>query len=351
MKGVVLHGGAGTRLRPLTFTGPKQLIPVANKPVSQYVVEDLVSANIKDIAIILGNTYPELVREHYGDGSRFNANITYIEQGKPLGIAHAVSLAKDFVNDDRFVVYLGDNLLQYGIKDHLKKFLDEDLDAMVLLKEVDNPSQFGIAVIEDGKIIRVVEKPKEPISNYALVGVYFLKPMIFDVIKDLKPSWRNELEITDAIQLMIEYGYNVGYDIVRGWWFDTGKKDDILYVNALILDERIRYDIRGELTDSNIVGRVKIEDNASIINSEIRGPVIIGRGCIIKGSYIGPYTAIGSNCKIINSSIEYSIVLDNAMINNIERMEKCLIGRNAKVMRNTKKALKLNVGDYSEIEI
>ncbi|RLE64040.1 MAG: glucose-1-phosphate thymidylyltransferase, partial [Thermoprotei archaeon] len=235
MKGVILHGGAGTRLRPLTFSGPKQLIPVANKPVSQYVLEDLRDAGIRDIAIVLGEVYPELVQEHYGDGSRFGVRITYIHQGKPLGIAHAVGLCREFVGSDAFVVYLGDNLLQYGIKQYLQRFLEGDYDAFILFKEVEDPTRFGVARFdEEGKLIGLVEKPKVPPSKYALVGVYFFKPVVFEVIKDLKPSWRGELEITDTIQLLIDRGYRVGYDFVEGWWLDTGKKDDILYANALI---------------------------------------------------------------------------------------------------------------------
>ncbi|MGB9729842.1 MAG: glucose-1-phosphate thymidylyltransferase [Thermoprotei archaeon] len=352
MKGVVLHGGAGTRLRPLTFSGPKQLIPVANKPVSQYVIEDLKDSGINEIAVILGETYPEIVREYYGDGSKFGVKIQYIYQGKPLGIAHAVSLCKNFVNNDKFVVYLGDNLLQYGIKNYLKKFLENDFDAMVLLKNVDDPSRFGVAEFKDGKLIRLVEKPKIPPSNYALVGVYFFKPIVFDVIKDLKPSWRGELEITDAIQLMLEHGYHVGYDFVEGWWFDTGKKDDILYANALILDEKIKRDIKGEIINSNIVGRVTIEEGAKIINSEIHGPCIIGNNCLIQDSFIGSYTSVGRSSKIISSSIEYSVILENATIMNVDRLEKSLIGKNARIMKNNeRRTLKLHVGDYSEIEL
>ncbi|MEM3829104.1 MAG: glucose-1-phosphate thymidylyltransferase, partial [Conexivisphaerales archaeon] len=216
MKGIILHGGAGTRLRPLTFSGPKQLIPVANKPISQYVLEDLRNIGIRDIAIVLGETFPELVMQHYGDGSKFNVRISYVHQGKPLGIAHAVYLCKDFVQDDGFVVYLGDNLLQKGVKSYFEKFLANNYDCMILLKEVDDPSRFGVAEFDEkGSLVRLVEKPKVPPSRFALVGVYFFKPIVFDVIKDLKPSWRGELEITDAIQTMLEKGYRVGYSIVE----------------------------------------------------------------------------------------------------------------------------------------
>ncbi|MEM0211671.1 MAG: glucose-1-phosphate thymidylyltransferase [Candidatus Methanomethylicia archaeon] len=352
MRGVILHGGAGTRLRPLTFSGPKQLIPVANKPVSQYVLEDLRDAGIRDIAIILGETFPEMVREHYGDGSKFNVKVTYIFQGKPLGIAHAVSLCREFVGDESFVVYLGDNLIQNGIKKPLEKFLSGDFDAFILLKEVEDPTRFGVAEIDEkGKLIRLIEKPKIPPSKYAIVGIYFFKPVVFDVIKDLKPSWRGELEITDTLQLMIQRGYKVGYDVVDGWWLDTGKKDDILYANALILDERIKRDIKGEIVDSKVEGRVTIDEGAKIVNSTIRGPAIIGGNSLIENSYIGPYTSIGEEAKIINSEIDYCVILKGATIKGVERLRESLIGRYAMVMRNedTVKTIKLNVGDYSEI--
>jgi len=354
MKGVILHGGAGTRLRPLTFTGPKQLIPVANKPVSQYVLEDLVSSGVSDIAIILGETFPELVREHYGDGSRFNCKITYIYQGKPLGIAHAVSLTKDFVGEEKFVVYLGDNLLQYSIKEYVEYFDKSDLDAMILLKEVDDPRMFGVAEFdEEGNLMRLVEKPKEPPSKYAVIGIYFFKPIVFDVIKDLKPSWRGEYEITDTIQLLLDRGYRVDYKIIDGWWFDTGKASDILMVNAIILDERIHREIRGDIINSRIEGRVQVGEDTKIIDSIVRGPAVIGDGCIIKNSFIGPYTSIGNNVEISGSSIEYCIILDEAIIKDIDRIEESLIGRKARVIKSlsNRKFLRLNIGDYSKVEI
>ena len=353
MKGVILHGGAGTRLRPLTFSGPKQLIPVANKPVSQYVLEDLRDAGIRDIAIVLGEVYPELVQEHYGDGSRFGVRITYIHQGKPLGIAHAVGLCREFVGSDAFVVYLGDNLLQYGIKQYLQRFLEGDYDAFILLKEVEDPTRFGVARFdEEGKLIGLVEKPKVPPSKYALVGVYFFKPVVFEVIKDLKPSWRGELEITDTIQLLIDRGYRVGYDFVEGWWLDTGKKDDILYANALILDERIKRDVKGEIVNSKVEGRVVVEEGTKIVDSSVRGPVVIGRGCLIENSFIGPYTSIGDGVRVLNSSIEYCVILENALVENVDRLEESLVGRNAKIRRNRERnVIKLHVGDYSEVEI
>lgn len=354
MKGVILHGGAGTRLRPLTYSGPKQLIPVANKPVSQYALEDLVSSGIADIAIILGETFPELVREHYGDGSKFGAKITYIYQGKPLGIAHAVGLCEEFVGGEKFVVYLGDNMLQRGIKRYLEKFLSGNYDAMVLLKEVEDPRRFGVAQFDErGRLVRLVEKPKEPPSKYALVGVYFFTPVIFDAIKKLKPSWRGEYEITDAIQMLIDWGCNVGYEFVEGWWVDTGKKDDILAVNALVLDERARRDVKGEVVNSRVEGRVEVGEGTRIVNSTVRGPAVIGRNCLVENSYVGPYTSIGDESQIVGSGVEYCVVLEGALIKGVERLEESLIGKRAKVVKEegNRRILKLHVGDYSEVAL
>ncbi|MEM2196976.1 MAG: glucose-1-phosphate thymidylyltransferase [Candidatus Nezhaarchaeales archaeon] len=353
MKGIILHGGVGTRLRPLTFSGPKQLIPVANKPVSQYVLEDLRDSGIKEVAIVLGETFPELVREHYGDGSRFGVTITYVYQGRPLGIAHAISLCKDFVGDEKFVVYLGDNILQNGIKSYLREFVSSDYDAMILLKEVEDPTRFGVAEFDkDGRLVRLVEKPKVPPSKYALVGVYFLTPVTFDMIGRLKPSWRGEYEITDALQMLIDEGYRVGYRFVSGWWLDTGKKDDILYANALILDERVERRIEGEIINSKVEGRVSIERGAKVVNSVVRGPAIIGKDCYIENSFIGPYTSVGRDSKIINSNVEYSVIMEGAQIVSIDRLEESLIGRNAKVVKNSKRnVVRLHVGDYSEVEV
>ncbi|MEM3403455.1 MAG: glucose-1-phosphate thymidylyltransferase [Nitrososphaeria archaeon] len=351
MKGIILHGGAGTRLRPLTFSGPKQLIPVANKPISQYVLEDLKNAGIEDVVIVLGETFPELVQQHYGDGSRFNVCIKYVFQGKPLGIAHAVSLCRDLVGDDSFVLYLGDNLLQHGIRRYLEIFLEGNFDAFILLKEVDDPTKFGVAKFEGNRLAGLVEKPKVPPSRYALVGVYFFKPIVFEIIKGLKPSWRGELEITDALQLMLEGGYTVGYSFVEGWWLDTGKKDDILYANALILDGHIEREILGTLIESRAEGRVSMGEDSKLVNSTIRGPAIVGKNCIIQKSFIGPYTSIGDGVEISNSSIENSIILNNVTVKDIDRLEDSLVGKNAKVSKNNMNAVKLHVGDYSEVEI
>jgi len=353
LKGIILHGGQGTRLRPLTYSGPKQLIPVANKPVSQYALEDLVSIGVKEVAIVLGESFPELVRQHYGDGSRFGVSITYIYQGKALGIAHAVGLCKDFVGEEDFVVYLGDNMFQKGINSYADSFLKDDPEALILLKEVEEPSRFGVAQLgADGKLIRVVEKPKQPPSKYAVVGLYFFKPVVFDAISKLKPSWRNEYEITDAIQTMIDEGHDVRYSFVDGWWADTGKKDDVLSLNATVLDERIQRNIKGNIVNSKVEGRVHVEEGCIIQNSTVRGPAIIGANTTIRDSQIGPYTSIGSSCSIVGSSVEYSIIMDNVSIEGIERLEESLVGRNAKIRASRRdRAMKLHVGDYSEVEL
>ena len=352
MKGIILHGGSGTRLRPLTYSGPKQLIPIANKPVSQYALEDLISCGVREVAIVLGQTFPELVRSYYGDGSKFGVEIAYVQQDEPKGIAHAIGLCEGFVGDDDFAVYLGDNMLQDGIGQHAARFRAERHDAMVLLKEVDDPSRYGVAQLDgSGKLVRLVEKPKVPPSRYAVIGVYFLRPSVFQSIESLKPSWRGELEVTDAIQGMIERGLNVGYSHVAGWWFDTGKKDDILDVNALVLDEKAKSDMGGEAIGSKLSGRVQVAKGAKIVNSTIRGPVSIAEGCLIENSTIGPHTSIGSSSIVKDSSIEYCILLEGSEVDGVERLEDSLIGKHSKVSQNAqnRRTLKVHLGDYSEV--
>jgi glucose-1-phosphate thymidylyltransferase len=352
LKGIILHGGSGTRLRPLTYSGPKQLIPIANKPVSQYALEDLIACGVKEVAIILGQTFPELVREHYGDGSRFGVKITYIQQGEPLGIAHAIGLCEDFVGKDDFAVYLGDNMLQHGISEHASKFHENKYDAMILLKEVDDPSRFGVAQLgADGEILKLVEKPKEPVSRYAVIGIYFLRPSIFDSIRSQKPSWRGELEVTDAIQGLIDRGLTVGHSVVDGWWFDTGKKDDILNVNALVLDERARADMKGESINSRVDGRVHVGKGTKVVNSTIRGPVAIDEDCLIDGSVIGPHTSIGKGSTVKDSHVEFCVMLEGSQVEGVERLEESLIGKHSKVMQDSRNRhlLKVHLGDFSEV--
>ncbi len=354
MKGIILHGGQGTRLRPLTYAGPKQLIPIANKPVSQYALEDLISIGVGDIAIILGETFPELVRQYYGDGSKFGVRLTYIYQGRPLGIAHAVSLCKDFAENEDFVVYLGDNMFQNGIKKYADSFLRAKPHAMVLLKEVGEPSRFGVAELGgDGRLVRLVEKPKVPPSNYAVVGLYFFKSVVFEAISKLRPSWRGELEITDAIQNLLNARFDVLHSFVDGWWADTGKKDDLLSLNATVLDERIKRNLEGELVNSRVEGRVEIGEGSKIVNSAIRGPAIVGKGCSIEDSHIGPHTSVGDGCALRMSSVENCIIMSGAVIEGIDRLEESLIGKNAKVLsvKDTRRRLKLHIGDYSEVVV
>jgi len=354
MKGVILHGGHGTRLRPLTHTGPKQLIPVANKPMSQYVLEDLRNSGIIDIAIILGDIMPEKVKNHYGDGSKFGVNITYICQEKPAGIAQAVGLTEDFIKDSPFVVYLGDNLLKGGISKCVQEFQQRNYDTMILLCEVENPQQFGVAEFDKNEnLVKLVEKPKKPPSNYALTGIYFLKPIIFKMIKQLKPSWRGELEITEALQLLIDSGYKVGHRLVEGWWKDTGTIGDIIEANILVLDE-LKPKIEGAVEDKMCIqGRVSIGKNACIKKGAlIRGPAIIGENTTVEGEvYIGPYTSIGNNTRIKKGEIENSIIMDNCTIEINTKIIDSIIGANSEITANQKgpKGHRLIVGENSKI--
>jgi len=357
MKGVILHGGHGTRLRPLTHTGPKQLIPVANKPISQYVLEDLRDAGIKEIAIILGDLYPEKVREYYGDGSSFGVEITYVPQGEPKGIAQAVGLTKDFVGDDSFVVYLGDNILKGGITRFVEKFGSNDYDSMILLTEVKEPQRFGVAEFdENGKLKRLVEKPKVPPSNYALTGIYFFTPVIFEMIAQLKPSWRGEYEITDAIQMLIDKGYSVGYDFVTGWWKDTGTPEDILEANRLVLDE-MEPDVKGVVEDDACIqGRVFVDEGSVIKKGAlVRGPCVIGKNTVIEsGVYVGPYTSIGNNVVIKRGEIEGCVIMDNCVIDVDERIVDSLIGPHSYISTNTHtkpRGRRFVLGERSRLEL
>jgi len=356
MKGVILHGGHGTRLRPLTHTGPKQLIPIANKPISQYVLEDLKNSGITDIAIVLGDTYPEKVKEYYGNGAKLNVKITYVTQTEPKGIAHAVGLCEKHLGNVPFVVYLGDNLLKGGINNLVQKFETSNHDAMILLCQVKEPEQFGVAKFdENGKLLQLIEKPKEPPSNYALTGIYFFKPVILKMIKQLKPSWRGELEITEAIQLLLEKGYNVGYQTVKGWWKDTGTPEDILEANRLVLDE-LHPEIQGIIkNNTSIQGRVAVGKNTTVKdNALIRGPAIIGENTTIEPNvYIGPYTSIGNNCTIKRGEIENSIIMDNCTININERITDSLIASHSKIIsnNNTPHGKKFIIGERTCIKL
>lgn len=353
MKGVILHGGHGTRLRPLTHTGPKQLIPVANKPISQYVLEDLQGIGIKEIAVIVGGIMPEKVRDYYGDGSKFGVRIEYVPQEKPGGIAQAVALTQDFVGNSPFIVYLGDNLLKGGIAEISKEFQNSKYDAMVLLSKVEHPQQFGVAEFDkEGKLSRLVEKPKHPPSNYALTGIYFFTPLIFKMIKKLKPSWRNELEITEAIQLLLEEGYSVGHRIVEGWWKDTGTIEDILDANILVLDE-MKAKHEADVDGVCIQGRVRVGKNAQVKKGAmIRGPSVIGENAVIESEvYIGPYTSVGNGTIVKKGEIENSIIMENCVIDINTKIIDSVIGANSEITTNQKgpKGHKLIVGENSKI--
>lgn len=333
MKGIILSGGHGTRLRPLTHTGPKQLIPIANKPVIVYAIEDLRDAGITDIGIILGTNMPNKIKDALGDGSQLGVNITYIMQGEPKGLAHAAYTAKEFVDGDSFVMYLGDNILKSGIDEFVSKFDESNFSARILLQEVENPKQFGVAELNDNQeVINLVEKPEHPKSNLALVGIYLFKNEIFSAIDKIEPSWRGELEITDAIQQLIDDKLNVDSFIVEGWWKDTGKPEDVLDANQLIL-ETIESDIKGIVEENvKIKGKVIIGENTLIkAGSVIQGPAVIGSNCEIKG-YVGPYTSIGDNTKLIDSEIDSSIVIGNSIIQSDKRINHSLLGQNSKIL-------------------
>jgi len=353
LKGLILSGGAGTRLRPITHTSAKQLVPVANKPVLFYGIEAMVEGGIEDIGIVIAPETGGEIREEVGDGSRFGARITYIEQDRPAGLAHAVLTARDFLGDSAFVMYLGDNLLRNGIKGLVASFRENRPDAMVLLTPVQDPRSFGVAELDGERIVRLIEKPKDPPSNLALVGVYLFSPLIFEAAERLEPSWRGELEITEAIQILIDDNRVVQSEVVKGWWKDTGQLADMLDANRLVLEE-IETELLGEVEDSKVEGRVVLEAGATIRNSIVRGPAVIGAGTLIEDAYIGPYTSIGDNVTVRRSEVEHSIVLAGCSIDDLgARMEASLLGRNVKLSRNLglPKTIRLMLGDNSEVDL
>ena len=353
MKGLILSGGKGTRLRPLTYTSAKQLVPVANKPVLFYGVEALVEAGIKEIGVVVGETQAE-IRGALGDGSKFGAQISYIEQDAPRGLAHAVMISESFIGRQPFVVYLGDNLLNKGIVPFVEQFVREEPAAQILLTPVPDPQMFGVAELTGGKVKRLVEKPKDPVTNLALVGVYMFSAEIFTSVKRIKPSFRNELEITDAIQDLIDRGLTVTPHLVDGWWKDTGKLEDMLEANRLVLDT---FDRRIDGTydaESRIEGKVIIEQGAVIEQSVVRGPAIIGARARITRAYIGPFTSIMNDVTIRESEIEHSIVLEGSVIQDLgTRVADSLIGKNVKINRLPIKpsAYRFMLGDNSEVWI
>jgi len=354
MKGIILHGGHGTRLRPLTHTGPKQLLTIANKPMSQYALEDLRESGISDIAIIIGDVYPEKVKEFYGDGTKFDVKITYIYQDKPKGISHAIRLCKDFVGNDKFIVYLGDNILRKGLADYTKKFQSSNAEALILLCEVEDPSRFGIAELDGKKIKKITEKPKNSASNLAVIGVYFLTHKIFDIIDKLKPSWRGELEITDALQLLLNQGHSIEYDTVTGWWKDTGTPDDILHANQLVLDTIGTQNQFLLNEDSKVQGNIVIGKNTTISrDSFVTGPVIIGDNCTIGPAVrIGPYVSIGNNSVLKHCSVENSILMDECKIDSKIHISDSIVAHASEIVDNPQpKKHQFLLGERSQVRL
>ncbi|MGQ9553272.1 MAG: glucose-1-phosphate thymidylyltransferase [Anaerolineae bacterium] len=351
MKALILSGGHGTRLRPITYTSAKQLVPVGNRPVLFRVIDAVVDAGIREVGIVVGSTAAE-VKAAVGDGTRWGAKITYIPQEAPLGLAHAVKIAQPFIGNDRFVMFLGDNVIQGGIRKLVDQYAQSDWHCQIVLKHVPDPRQSGCAVLEGGRVVRLVEKPKEPPSDLALIGIYMFDHNIFQAVNAIKPSWRNELEITDAIQWLVDAGFVVTPYVHEGWWIDTGKMEDLLEANRLVLDE-MEPSVRGFVdSDSQVIGKVVIEQDAEIINSIVRGPAIIGEHTRLVNSYVGPFTSIYHHCEIRDSEIEHSIVMEHSRIQDVDqRIENSVLGRNVDVSRSPlkPKAYKLILGDNSRI--
>ncbi|MFB8791033.1 MAG: glucose-1-phosphate thymidylyltransferase [Potamolinea sp.] len=356
MKAIILSGGKGTRLRPLTYTGAKQLVPVANKPILWYGIEAIVAAGITDIGIIISPETGEEVKTKTGNGDRFGAKITYILQDKPAGLAHAVKIAQPFLGDDPFVMYLGDNLVQSDLNQFLENFKTKKLDALTLLCPVNNPSAFGVAKVdENGRVLQLIEKPKVPPSNLALVGIYLFDPIIHNAIASIQPSPRGELEITDAIQYLIDQQLKVEAYKLEGWWLDTGKKDDLLEANRIILDTCLNSSIKGEVDEaSQVIGRVEIGPGSKVINCTIRGPVTIGSDCYLENCFVGPYSSVADQVTLIDTDLEHSVILQSAKIVGIQqRIVDSVIGQRAhlKVAPQRPKALRFLIGDDCQIEL
>ena len=351
MKGIILHGGFGTRLRPFTHTMPKQLLPIANKPMSQYCIEVLRESGIKEIAIIIGGDNSHKVREYYGDGKLFDVRLTYIYQDQAKGISHAVSLCQEFIQNEKFIVFLGDNILKKNISEFKENFEKSNSDATILLCKVDNPTQFGIADIEGNVIKEIMEKPKNPPSNFAVIGIYFLSPIIFDIIKKLKPSWRNELEITDALQMLLVENGKIHYETVTEFWKDTGTPHDILNANKAILEDMEPYfhgTVEGDIIQS---GNIMVDED-SILDKDVQiiGPVIIGKNCRIRsGSCIGPNVSIGDNCDISNTNIDNSIIMSNCKIEENKKISNSIIAYNSQILSKENTDVQYFLGEDSKI--
>jgi glucose-1-phosphate thymidylyltransferase len=353
MKGLILSGGKGTRLRPITHTSAKQLVPVANKPVLFYGIEAMAEAGIEDVGIIIAPETGAEIRAAAGDGSRFGVRITYVEQDEPRGLAHAALTAETFLGGQPFVMYLGDNLLQGGITELVDAFRSSAPDALILLTPVSDPQNYGVAELDGERVVRLVEKPPQPATDLALVGVYMFTAAIHDASRAIEPSARGELEITDAIQHLVDGGARVEPHIVRGWWKDTGRLDDMLEANRLVLD-RIEPRVEGELVESQCDGRVIVELGARLERTTVRGPAVIGARAQLSDCYVGPYTAIGEDCVICEAEVEHSILLAGSSVRRLEgRMESSLLGRNVTISRGVRqpRAYRFMVGDNSEIGI
>jgi glucose-1-phosphate thymidylyltransferase len=357
MKGVVLAGGSGTRLRPLSYTGPKQLIPIANKPNIFYCLEDLRDAGVKEVAVILGNNNPEKVREALGDGARWGLRVTYVHQGEPRGIAHAVLCAREFVGDDPFVVYLGDNLLKGGIRGMVDEFSERGAQAAIALCRVPNPSAFGVAVLDDkGEVVRCVEKPKERISDLAVIGIYLFRPGVFRIIEGLKPSLRGELEITDAITGVIQSGGRVHSWQVEGWWKDTGKPQDLLEANHLVLDE-LDSNLEGTVEEgAHVTGRIALGKGSVIEKGcRVRGPVLVGADCHIgPNAYVGPYTSIGDGSVIADCEVEASMIMEHVTVRCRRKVVDSIIGPHSQVLSAegiAPEGVRVVLGDYTTVRV
>ncbi len=370
MKGLILSGGTGKRLRPITHTSAKQLVPIANKPILFYGIEEMASAGITDVGIVVSAATGDEIIRAVGDGSDFGVRVTWISQPEPLGLAHCVLVARDFLEDDEFVVYLGDNMLETRLSAFVDRFVSartacgsargsEPPSAQILLAEVADPSAFGVAEIAaDGHVTRLVEKPEQPRSNLALVGVYLFDHTIHEAVNNIEPSARGELEITDAIDWIINQGHRVDHEVLSGWWIDTGKKDPLLECNRLVLDT-LRRCIDGDVDDdSSVEGRVVIEAGAKVVNSTIRGPVIIGSGTTVECSDVGPYVSIAADCRISGSGMDDSVVLRRSTVTDITRLTDSLVGQDTVMSRSAARAdegdsrrLRVMVGDHCRVEI
>jgi glucose-1-phosphate thymidylyltransferase len=354
VKGLIVSGGKGTRLQPLTYTSAKQLIPVANRPVLFRVLDTLVAAGITDVGIVVGDTAAQ-IRDAVGDGARWGVQVTYIPQSAPLGLAHAVKISQDYLGDARFIMFLGDNVIQGGLAPLLREFRTSDYNAQIVLTRVAEPQHYGVAELGgDGEIVRLIEKPRTPPSNLALVGIYMFDAHVFEAVNAIKPSRRGELEITDAIQYLLDQGYRVHPYIHEGWWIDTGKAHDMIEANSNVLDEIVPK-VEGYVDkDSRLEGKVTIEKGAEIVNSRVRGPAIIGEDTRIVNAYVGPFTSIYHHCLVQDSEIEHSIVLEHSQIVDIpHRIEDSLIGRHVALSRSPikPKAYKMTLGDHSQVGI